>query len=70
MEYPRARRKASRSGLDSSFNALISAIEIGLGFSVVVFLVQPINNIVIIITQLNGGRDLMILRMSIYCLGF
>jgi hypothetical protein len=59
-----------RSGLDSSFNALISAIETGLGFSVVVLVVQPINNMVIIRTQPKGGKDLMILSMAIYFLGF
>jgi hypothetical protein len=70
MEYPRARCKASRSGLDSSFNASISAFETVLGFSVVVLVVQPINDIVIIRTQPKGGRDLIIFRMLIYCLGF
>ena len=70
MEYPRARCKALRSGLDSSFSALISAFDTGLGFSVVVLVVQPINDIVIIKTHPKGGRDLMILRMVIFCLGF
>ena len=70
MEYPWARCKALRLGLDSSFSALISAFDTDLGFSVVVLVVQPINDTVIIKAHPNSGRDLMILRMAIYCLGF